>query len=66
MRDFNLFVPSDCTVSNTKKENDSALGLMKKFLKADTRFLPESGCEGHKRKKENDVATRGSTAVIED
>src|SRR5437667_9101261 len=37
MRDFNLFVPSDCTVSNTKKENDSALGLMEKFLKADTR-----------------------------
>ena len=37
MRDFNLFVPSDCTVSNTKKENNSALGLMKKFLKADTR-----------------------------
>ena len=37
MRDFNLFVPSDCTVSNTKKENESALLLMKKFLKADTR-----------------------------
>lgn len=37
MRDFNLFVPSDCTVSNTKKENESALGLMKRFLKADTR-----------------------------
>jgi nicotinamidase-related amidase len=37
MRDFNLFVPSDCTVSNTKKENESALGLMRKFLKADTR-----------------------------
>jgi len=37
MRDFNLFVPSDCTVSNTKRENDSALRLMKKFLKADTR-----------------------------
>ena len=37
MRDFNLFVPSDRTVSNTKKENDSALRLMKKFLKADTR-----------------------------
>jgi nicotinamidase-related amidase len=32
MGDFNLFVPSDCTV-----ENDSALWLMKKFLKADTR-----------------------------
>jgi nicotinamidase-related amidase len=38
MRDFHLFVPSDCTVSNTKKENDSALWLMKKFLKADTRL----------------------------
>jgi nicotinamidase-related amidase len=37
MRDFKLFVPSDCTVSNTKKENESALGLMKKSLKADTR-----------------------------
>ena len=37
MRDFNLLVPSDCTVSNTKKENDLALRLMKKFLKADTR-----------------------------
>src|SRR6476620_7730103 len=37
MRDFNLFVPSDCTVSNTKRENDSALRLMQKFLKADTR-----------------------------
>jgi nicotinamidase-related amidase len=37
MRDFNLFVPSDCTVSNTKAENDAALQLMRKFLKADTR-----------------------------
>jgi nicotinamidase-related amidase len=37
MRDFTLFVPSDCTVSNTRRENDSALRLMKKFLKADTR-----------------------------
>ena len=41
MRDFDLFVPSDCTVSNTKKENDSALGLMRKFLKADTRSCSE-------------------------
>ena len=37
MRDFDLLVPSDCTVSNTKRENDSALRLMQKFLKADTR-----------------------------
>jgi len=39
MRDFDLFVPSDCTVSNTKKENDSALGLMRKFLKADNSLV---------------------------
>jgi nicotinamidase-related amidase len=41
MRDFDLFVPSDCTVSNTKKEHDSAIGLMRKFLKADTRSASE-------------------------
>jgi hypothetical protein len=34
-------VPPDCTVSNTKKENDSAIGLMRKFLKADTRSASE-------------------------
>src|SRR5204862_7316298 len=38
MRDFNLVLPSDCTVSNTKKENGSALALMRNFLKADTRM----------------------------
>ena len=37
MRDFKLFVPRDCTVSNTKRQNESALRLIKKFLKADTR-----------------------------
>ena len=37
MRDYELFVPSDCVVSNTRKENDEALALMRKFLKADTR-----------------------------
>jgi nicotinamidase-related amidase len=53
MRDFNLFVPSDCTVSNTKGENDSALMLMRKFLKADTR--PSSRIRLHraKRKRSN-------------
>ena len=40
MRDFKLFVPSDCCASNTKKENTAALGLMRKFLKADTRPSP--------------------------
>jgi nicotinamidase-related amidase len=37
MRDFDLWVPSDCTVSNTKRENDSALQLMRRFPKADIR-----------------------------
>ena len=31
MRDFNLFVPRDCTVSNSRKENESALRLMQNF-----------------------------------
>lgn len=37
MRDYELIVPSDCTVSNTAKENREALNLMKRYLKADTR-----------------------------
>jgi nicotinamidase-related amidase len=36
MRDLHLFVPSDCTVSNTKEENRNALAQMKKIMKADT------------------------------
>jgi nicotinamidase-related amidase len=55
MRDFNLFVPSDCTVSNTKPENDSALRLMNKFLKADIR--PSSKIALHPAKRER--AKRG-------
>ena len=55
MRDFELFVPSDCTVSNTKKENNSALALMSKFLKADTRLssriaLRATQKKSHKRR----------------
>ena len=37
MRDFNLFIPSDCSVSETKEENDYALQQMEKVLKADIR-----------------------------
>jgi nicotinamidase-related amidase len=36
MRDYKLIVPRDCTVSNTPEENEAALGLMRKFLKAKT------------------------------
>jgi len=37
MRDFELFVPSDCVVSATTEENDYALKQMQKVLKADIR-----------------------------
>jgi nicotinamidase-related amidase len=35
MRDFNLVIPADCVVSNTEEENQHALELMKRVLKAD-------------------------------
>ena len=36
MRDFKIFVPSDCVVSNTEEENEHALKQMETVLKADT------------------------------
>jgi nicotinamidase-related amidase len=36
MRDYELIVPADCTISNTERENRQALALMKNYLKADT------------------------------
>src|SRR3982750_4914445 len=36
MRGYNLIVPRDCTVSNTPAQNEAALDLMRKFLKART------------------------------
>jgi nicotinamidase-related amidase len=62
MRDFNLFVPSDCTVSNTKKENNSALRLMKKFLKADTRSSSRILFRDSKNKLEQRSRSRRNTA----
>lgn len=35
MRDFKLFVPSDCVVSNTKEDNEYALKQMRDVLKAE-------------------------------
>ena len=37
MRDFNVVVPRDCIASNTVEENEHALEIMEKVLKADTR-----------------------------
>ena len=36
MRDFKLFIPADCVVSNTEAENKHALKQMETVLKADT------------------------------
>ena len=36
MRDYELIVPRDCTVSNTARENAEALRLMRRYLKART------------------------------
>ena len=38
MRDYELVVPVDCTISNTTRENKEALNLMKRYLKADTKL----------------------------
>ena len=37
LRDYALFVPSDCTVSNRAAQNREALALMQRVLKADIR-----------------------------
>ena len=45
MRDFELLIPEDCCASNTAHENEEALALMRKFLKAHTRPSPEVDLE---------------------
>src|SRR4029434_9295582 len=62
MRDFNLLVPSDCTVSNTKKENDSALALMRKCLKRDTRSSSRIVFRDSKGKPEQSSRSKRNTA----
>jgi nicotinamidase-related amidase len=37
LRDYKLFIPADCIASNSKEENDAALRLMEKVVKADVR-----------------------------
>ena len=41
MRDFKIFVPADCVVSNTEEENEHALKQMENVLKADTSLAEE-------------------------
>jgi nicotinamidase-related amidase len=45
MRDFKVFVPSDCVVSNTEEDNVHALTQMETVLKADTTVAKELNLE---------------------
>ena len=45
MRDFKIFVPADCIVSNTEEENRHALKQMEHVLKADTTIATELDLE---------------------
>jgi nicotinamidase-related amidase len=49
MRDFKLFIPSDCSVSETREENEYALKQMEKVLKADIRSSGELNLEDMKK-----------------
>jgi len=51
MRDYDLVVPSDCTVSNTPEENDYALKQIQKVLKGDIRPSHELDLQALVRKK---------------
>jgi nicotinamidase-related amidase len=49
MRDFNLIIPSDCVASSKQEENEHALELMARVLKADTTPSTELDMEELKR-----------------
>jgi len=50
MRDFKLFIPADCVVSETKEENEYALAQMEKVLKADITSAADLDLEAMKSK----------------
>jgi nicotinamidase-related amidase len=54
MRDFNLYVPADCVASNQTADNEHALELMSKVLKADTRLSTELNFEELKRQESDE------------
>ena len=43
LRDYKLFIPCDCVASNTREENEAALQLMAKVVKAD--ITPSTGLD---------------------
>ncbi|HYE66325.1 MAG TPA: isochorismatase family cysteine hydrolase [Pyrinomonadaceae bacterium] len=61
MRDFHLYVPSDCVASNTIEENEHALELMKTVLKADIR--PSTELDLEELKREADESPNRSSSL---
>jgi nicotinamidase-related amidase len=59
MRDFNLVIPSDCVASNSPDENEHALELMKRVLKADIRPSVELDFDELKQKSRHDPEEPG-------
>ncbi len=49
MRDFKIFIPADCVVSESPQENEYALKQMEKVLKVDIRPSRELDLEELKR-----------------
>ena len=41
MRDYDLWIPSDAVASETQQQTDSALGIMRKCMNAETRPTTE-------------------------
>lgn len=56
MRDYKLFVPSDCVASNTAEETEYSLLQMKNILKADVRDSAEIDLEAFKTANHGQVA----------
>jgi hypothetical protein len=61
MRDFNLVVPSDCSVSQLEEDNENALKQMEKVLKADIRSWREINLKALKAGEDESRDGAGST-----
>jgi nicotinamidase-related amidase len=61
MRDFNLIVPSDCSVSQSEEDNENALKQMERVLKADIRPWRELNLKALKAGEDESRDGAGST-----
>ena len=55
IRDYDLFIPADCSISNTEEENENALAEMGRVLKAELTPSTELDLEAIKRGDVEDV-----------